>query len=102
MECQNEIDVNGLKFRVHPVFYQYAGSRCGTLVNIDRETILLGNPSNTNYLSCWVRARNTKNKKWGYVHRFIYECFNGLIACLASISDRVIARKLERKQKKKF
>ena len=47
MECQNEIDVNGLKFRVHPVFYQYAGSRCGTLVNIDRETILLGNPSNT-------------------------------------------------------
>lgn len=74
-----EIDVNGLKFRIHPVFDQYGDSKCGKTVNIDRETILLGNPSNTNYLHFCVRAKNTKNKKTVYVHRLVWECFNGLI-----------------------
>ena len=61
MECKRKIVVNGLKFRVHPVYNQYAASKCGKIVSIDRETILLGNPSNTNYLQCTVRAKNTKN-----------------------------------------
>lgn len=66
----DEVDVNGLKFRVHPVSDQYAASECGKIVNIDRETILLGNPTNTNYLNCRVQAKNTKNQKTVRLHRF--------------------------------
>ena len=79
MEYENEIDVNGLRFIIHPVFGQYAASECGKIVNIDRETILLGNPSNSNYLLCSVRARNTKKWKTVSLHRFVWECFNGPI-----------------------
>ena len=79
MEYENEIDVNGLRFIIHPVFGQYAASECGKIVNIDRETILLGNPSNSNYLLCSVRARNTKKWKTVLLHRFSWECFNGPI-----------------------
>lgn len=79
MECKNEIVVNRLKFRVHPVFDQYAGSRCGKLVNIDRETILLGSPMNSNYLNCRVRASNTTKRKTVLLHRFTYEFYNGII-----------------------
>lgn len=77
MEYQNEIHVNGLKFRVHPGFDQYGGSECGKIVNIDREAILLGNPTNTNYLQCWVRAKNKRKQKMVLLHRFIWECYNG-------------------------
>ena len=63
----DEVDVNGLKFRVHPVSDQYAASECAKIVNIDRETILLGNPTNTNYLNCRVQAKNTKNQKNGTI-----------------------------------
>lgn len=79
MEYQNEIHVNGLKFRVHPGFDQYGGSECGKIVNIDREAILLGNPTNTNYLQCWVRAKNKRKQKMVLLHRFIWECYNGII-----------------------
>ena len=79
MECKREIYVNGLKFRIHPVFDQYAASRCGKIVNIEREAILLGNPSSSNYLLCRVWAKNAKNQKSVYVHRFVYECYHGII-----------------------
>ena len=75
----DDVDVNGLRFIIHPVFDQYGASQCGRIVNIDPETVLLGNPSNTNYLKCWVRARNKRKQKMVYVHKFVWECFNGLI-----------------------
>ena len=79
MEYENEIDVNGLKFRVHPIYDQYAASECGKIVNIDREAILLGNLTNTNYLRCWVRAKNKRKLKMVLLQRFIWECYNGII-----------------------
>ena len=42
MESKREITINGLKIRVHPVYDQYAASRCGKYININNETILLG------------------------------------------------------------
>ena len=79
MECKREIVVNGLKFRVHPVYDQYAASECGKIVNIDREAILLGNPLNSNYLVSNVRARNTRKRKTVLLHRFVWECYHGII-----------------------
>ena len=46
MECKREIVVNGLRFRIHLIYDQYAASECGKIVSIDREAILFGNPSN--------------------------------------------------------
>ena len=42
MECEREINVNGLKFRIHPVYNQFAASRCGRYINIINEAILRG------------------------------------------------------------
>lgn len=55
----DEVDVNGLRFRVHPVYDQYAASECGKIVNVDKKNILLGNPIDTNYLKSTVRTKNT-------------------------------------------
>ena len=79
MKCNNEIHVNGLKFRVHPVYDQYAASACGKIVNIDQGRILLGNLSNANYLLCRLRVTNTKDWKMVLLHRFVYECYHGII-----------------------
>ena len=45
METNMDINVNGLILRIHPVDDKYAASRCGKVVNIDSEAILLGTPS---------------------------------------------------------
>ena len=55
MEYKREIHVNGLKFRVHPVYDQYAASKCGKVVNIDRKAILLGKLKTSGYLFCTVQ-----------------------------------------------
>lgn len=75
----DEVDVNGLRFRVHPVYDQYAASECGKIVNVDKKNILLGNPIDTNYLKSTVRTKNTGKRKCVYLHRFIYECYHGII-----------------------
>ena len=78
MERENEIDVNGFKFRVHPVYDQYGASRCGKLVNIDRETMLLGSPG-MNGVNCSVRSANSKNYKKMTLQKFVYECYHDLV-----------------------
>ena len=39
----------------------------------------MGNPTDTNYLHCIVRGKNTRNKKIVLTHRFVWECYNGII-----------------------
>ena len=78
MEYKREIHVNGIKFRVHPVYDQYAASKCGKVVNIDRKAILLGKLETSGYLRCTVRAKNTKVRKTVQVHRFVYECYHSI------------------------
>ena len=73
MECKREIIINGLKFRVHPVYDQYAASRCGIYNNINNETILLGQPR-AKWLSCQVKAVNSKKYKSMSLQQFIFEC----------------------------
>ena len=58
-----DINVNGLILRIHLLYDQYAASRCGKVVNIDSEAILLGTPSTScKYIRCNVRNSN-KNKR---------------------------------------
>ena len=78
MEYENEIDINGLKFRVNPVYNQYAASECGKLININNEAIMLGCPAKCG-LSCRVRAINDKKYKSMTLQRFVCECYNGIV-----------------------
>ena len=68
--------MNGLLLKIHPVYDQYAASRCGKVVNLDSEAILLGTPDITNKLSCSVRSKNIKNRKSMQLRKFVYECYN--------------------------
>lgn len=75
-----DINVNGLILRIHPVDDQYAASRCGKVVNIDSEAILLGTPSTlSKYIRCNVRNSNKKKGKSMILHKFMYECYHGLM-----------------------
>ena len=71
--------MNGLSLRIHAVYDQYASSRCGKVVNLDSEAILLGTRDITNKLSCSVKSKIIKNRKSMQLHKFIYECYNGLL-----------------------
>ena len=79
MNMSESVAVNEIKFRVHPVYYQYATSKCGKIINIDLKNIILGNLDHSGYLHCSVRAKNTKVRKTVQVHRFVYECYHGII-----------------------
>ena len=70
-----DINVNGLILRLHPVDVKYAASRCGKVVNIDSEVILLGTPSTS---SKYIRCHKKKRKSM-MLSKFIYECYHGLI-----------------------
>lgn len=74
-----EINMNGLLLKSHPVYDQCAASRCGEVVNLDSEAILLGTLDITNKLSCSVRSKNIKNRKSIQLHKFVYECYHVLV-----------------------
>ena len=40
---------------------------------------LKGNEIHSGYMICVVRQRGQKNQKAYFVHRFVWECYNGLI-----------------------
>lgn len=58
-----EINMNGLSLKMHPVYDQYAASRCGKVVNLKSENTMVGSPDITSKLSCSVKSRNIKNRK---------------------------------------
>ena len=69
MEMNMDINVNGLILRIHPADDQYTASRCGKVVNIDSEAILLGTLSTSSkYIRC-----NNKKRKSRMLNKFIYE-----------------------------
>lgn len=78
MKRKNEIDINGLKFRIHPVYNQYAASRCGKYIDINSEAIMLGTPAKSGLL-CSIRAVNEKKYKRMTLQRFVYECYIGIV-----------------------
>ena len=79
MMSDMEINMNGLSLKMHPIYDQYAASRCDKVVNLESENIMLGSPDISNKLSCSVKSRNIKNRKSMQLHKFVYECYNGLV-----------------------
>ena len=64
---------------VHPVYDLYAGSKDGNTINIIKRVPHKGNKKNSGYLGVNVRKHAQPSRKTYLVHRFIWECFNGII-----------------------
>ena len=75
-----KISINDRVFSCHPVYDLYAGSEDGKVINIIKKVPCKGNKNNRGYMLCGVRKYAQPGHKTYLVHRFIYECFNGVIA----------------------
>ena len=73
------LKINGNKYRIHPVYNLYGANKQGEVIHIARQVPLKGNDNNTGYLSTKVRGSGNRKQTGVFIHRFIYECYNGLI-----------------------
>ena len=68
---------NGKKFFIHPVYKKYAANEDGEIMNIRLRNPRKGNLTKNGYLKCGITGE--KKIKSYFSHRFVFECFYGLI-----------------------
>lgn len=74
----NYILENSKKFFVHPIHKKYAANKHGEIMNVRLRRVLIGNKCHSGYLLLGINI--TRNKNVTYLsHRFVYECFYGVI-----------------------
>ena len=73
------IMINKCVYSVHPIYNLYAGSKDGNVINIIKQLPHKGNKNQKGYLICMVRKHAQPSQKMYQVHRFVWECFNGVI-----------------------
>ena len=69
----------GKEYWIHPVYDLYGANKKGEVINIDRGVPMKGNYANSGYLMVGVRGSGVGEQKTVQAHRFVYECYNGLI-----------------------
>ena len=69
---------NGKKFFIHPVYNKYAANEDGEIMNIRLRKARKGYLINSGYLKFTIYLEKNKNKQY-LSHRFVFECFYGLI-----------------------
>ena len=69
---------NGKKFFVHPVYKKYAANEDGEIMNIRLRKARKGNLKQHGYLQCSIMTEENTTKSY-LSHRFVFECFFGLI-----------------------
>ena len=74
----SNIEISNCVYKVHPIYDLYASDKDGNVINIIKEVPHLGHKSSSVYLQCSVRKYSGKYKVY-YVHRFVWECYNGNI-----------------------
>ena len=73
-----KITINNCVYFVHPVYDLYASDENGNIIHILKKIPNKGRKTNNGYVSCCVRKHGDKQKTH-QVHRFVWECFNGVI-----------------------
>lgn len=73
------IKVDGVIYRIHPIYNLYASSLDVKIVNIKREKPMTGCVNKTGYLYFNVRKFGGKSEKVYRVHRFVWESYLGII-----------------------
>ena len=69
---------NGKKFFIHPLYKKYAANEDGEIMNIRLRKPRKGYLKNTGYLQFTIHLEKNKNKTY-HSHRFVFECFYGII-----------------------
>ena len=75
----SNIKINNCVYKVHPVYNLYASDENGNIIHVVRQVPRTGNKRKSGYLFHMVRKHGQNGQKGYYVHRFVYECFNGII-----------------------
>jgi len=71
--------INECAYYVYPIYNLDAASRDGQIIHIVKQLPNNGSKQHTGYLQCTVRKYGDKNHKTYHVHRFVWECFHGVI-----------------------
>ena len=74
----NKIEINNIVFNIHPIYDLYASDKNGEFIHITKKVTSKGYKRGNGYMQCNVRKYGGRFKRY-YVHRFVFECFNGLI-----------------------
>ena len=74
----SKISIEKCVSKIHPIYNMYAESKNGTIIHIIKKVPHEGIKNNSGYMQCDVRKYAERQKKY-YVHRFVWECFNGNI-----------------------
>ena len=72
------LNINDCLYNVHPIYDLYAADKNGNIINIVNKKKFKGNKKKNGYLKCMVRKHRGSAKNY-HVHRFVWECFNGII-----------------------
>ena len=72
------IAINECAYYVHPVYDLYAADKNGNVIHIIEKVPTKGSENNYGYMRLLVRKYGCR-RKHVYVHRFVWECFNGTI-----------------------
>lgn len=75
---KNTIIYNEKIYYIHPIYTNYGASKSGKVIHCNILKPFVGSKNHTGYLQVAVSSKNNKQKTF-QVHRFVYECFNGLI-----------------------
>ena len=70
---------NGKKFFIHPLYKKYAASEDGVIIHVKLGKPRKGNLYYDGYLRIGIYIKQENKTKIYLSHRFVYECFHGLI-----------------------
>ena len=74
-----EITKNNCVYKTHPIFNLYAGSKDGRIIHIVKQKPQFGNKNKFGYMQIMVRRYGESKQKNFCVHKFVYECWRGLV-----------------------
>jgi len=75
----SKIEIENCVYSCHPIYDLYAADKDGNVMNIIKKVPHKGNENRNGYMLCMVRKHGQNGQKSIHVHRFVWECFNGLI-----------------------
>ena len=74
----SKIGINECVYYVHPVYDLYASDENGNVTNIIKKVPSKSKKHSSGYVYCTVRKYGGKQKRC-ILHRFVWECFNGVM-----------------------
>ena len=75
----SKIEIENCVYCCHPMYDLYAADKDGNVINIIKKVPCKGNENTNGYMMCRVRKHGQNGQRSVYFHRFVWECFNGLI-----------------------